>query len=46
MPPIKVGTLEVGARVHHELRVVERDLRKTRNGDPFVVLTHPWEPLR
>ena len=39
MPPIKVGTLEVGARVHHELRVVERDVRKTRNGDPFVVLT-------
>jgi 3'-5' exoribonuclease len=34
-----LGRWEVGARVHHELRVVERDVRKTRIGDPFVVLT-------
>ena len=25
--------------MHHELRVVERDVRKTRNGDPLVILT-------
>lgn len=39
VPPIHVATLSPGARVHHELRVAEREVRKTRNGDPFVVLT-------
>ena len=38
MPLVNIGRLAVGARVHHELRVVERDTRRTRNGDPFVVL--------
>lgn len=39
MPPLNLPTLAAGARVHHELRVVERDTRKTRHGDPFVILT-------
>ena len=39
MPPINVATLVPGARVHHELRVVERDIKKTKNGDPYALLT-------
>ena len=39
MPPINVATLVPGARVHHELRVVEREMKKTKNGDPFALLT-------
>ena len=37
--PINVATLSPGARVHHELRVVEREMKKTRNGDPYALLT-------
>ncbi len=39
MPPINVATLLPGARVQHELRVVERDMKKTKNGDPYALLT-------
>ncbi len=39
VPPINVSTLMPGARVHHELRVVEREQKTTKNGDPFLVLT-------
>jgi 3'-5' exoribonuclease len=39
MPPVNIADLPVGARVHHELRVVDRDQRRTRTGDPFVILT-------
>ena len=39
MPPINVATLLPGARVHHELRVVDRDIKKTKNGDPYALLT-------
>ncbi len=39
MPPINVATLVPGTRVHHELRVVERDIKKTKNGDPYALLT-------
>ncbi|HEX5830875.1 MAG TPA: HD domain-containing protein [Gemmatimonadaceae bacterium] len=39
MPPINLPRLAPGARVHHELRVVSRDNRKTRDGKPFIVLT-------
>ena len=39
MPPVNLPRLGIGARVHHELRVVSRDNRKTRDGKPFVLLT-------
>lgn len=39
MPPIDLSRLMPGARVHHELRVVSRETRKTRDGKPFVLLT-------
>jgi 3'-5' exoribonuclease len=37
--PINLNTLAVGDRVQHELRVVSRDTRQTRDGKPFIVLT-------
>lgn len=39
MPPIVLASLVPGARVQHELRVVARETKKTRAGDPFLVLT-------
>jgi len=39
MPPLNLTQLAIGARIQHELLVVER-LEKTHgNGDPFVLLT-------
>ena len=39
MTTLDVRTLEVGARVQHTLRVVDRLERATAAGDPFVILT-------
>jgi 3'-5' exoribonuclease len=39
MPPIAINELTPGARVQHELLVVDRAEKKTSGGDPFVVLT-------
>lgn len=39
MPPINLASLVPGARVQHELRVVARETKKTRAGDPFLLLT-------
>lgn len=38
MEPLNLGQLAVGARVQHELLVVERQDKTQNNGDPFVVL--------
>ena len=38
MPPLNLASLSPGARVHHELRVVEREMKKTTNGDPYALL--------
>lgn len=37
--PLDIGRLAPGDRVQNELRVVNRDNRRTRDGKPFVVLT-------
>ncbi|HLV26118.1 MAG TPA: HD domain-containing protein [Gemmatimonadales bacterium] len=37
--PINLNSLSEGDRVQHELRVVSRETRNTRDGKPFVVLT-------
>lgn len=37
--PIHLTRLSVGDRIQNELRVVNRDSRKTREGKPFVLLT-------
>jgi 3'-5' exoribonuclease len=39
MPPLNLGQLSIGARVQHELLVVDRVEKTQGNGDPFVVLT-------
>ena len=39
MPALDLPSLDVGARVQHTLRVVERIERSTANGEPFVILT-------
>jgi 3'-5' exoribonuclease len=39
VPAIDLRSLDVGARVQHTLRVVERAEKNTAGGDPFVILT-------
>jgi 3'-5' exoribonuclease len=39
MPPLNLPQLEFGERVQHELRVVERKMKKQKDGSPFVILT-------
>jgi 3'-5' exoribonuclease len=39
MAPLAIPTLVPGARVHDTLLVLERAERKTKEGEPFVVLT-------
>lgn len=39
MPPLDLTRLAVGDRVQHELLVLERADKRTKDGDPFVVLT-------
>ncbi len=39
MSLLDLSRLSAGARVHHELRVVSRETRRTKDGKPFVVLT-------
>lgn len=39
MTTLDLRSLEVGARVQHTLRVVDRLERATASGDPFVILT-------
>lgn len=38
MAPLEIPRLAVGDRVQHELLVRERDDKKTKNGDDFIVL--------
>jgi 3'-5' exoribonuclease len=39
VPALDLPSLDVGARVQHTLRVVERAEKNTAGGDPFVILT-------
>ncbi len=38
MSIVDLSRLAAGARVHHELRVVNRETRRTKDGKPFVIL--------
>lgn len=39
MPPLNFAQLDIGARVQHELLVVDRVEKTQGNGEPFVMLT-------
>ncbi len=39
MPPLNLAQLAIGDRVQHELLVYDRAEKRTKDGDPFVILT-------